>query len=287
MFYDPMIAKVCGHGPDRATATLRLRDALDAFVIRGPGHNIPFLGAVLANPRFVEGRLTTNFIAEEYGERFQGVSLEESRLRELAAVAVAMRAREEARAAQVGGRLPGWVYKPTTEWRVELGGDTLAATLDPAPQVAGGVAGMTVEGHRLDVSLDGGWSPGRRLVRARVDGRPLALQADPIPEGWLLTHGGAELRALVRTRAAAEYAARTPPKAPPDTSRLVRSPMPGLIVSVAVAPGQEVKLGQELCVLEAMKMENVLRAERDGAIAEVNVAPRDTVAADQILLTFA
>jgi propionyl-CoA carboxylase alpha chain len=108
MFYDPMIAKVCAHGPDRATATSRLRDALDAFVIRGPGHNIPFLGAVLANPRFARAGSPRNFIAEEYGERFQGVSLEESRLRELAAVAVAMRAREEARAAQVGGRLPGW-----------------------------------------------------------------------------------------------------------------------------------------------------------------------------------
>jgi propionyl-CoA carboxylase alpha chain len=115
----------------------------------------------------------------------------------------------------------------------------------------------------------------------------LVLQADPIPEGWLLTHGGAELKVLVRTREAADYAARMPPKTPPDTSRLVRSPMPGLIVSVAVAAGQEVKVGQELCVLEAMKMENVLRAERDGAIAEVNVAARDTVAADQVLLTFA
>ena len=113
------------------------------------------------------------------------------------------------------------------------------------------------------------------------------LQADPILEGYVLTHGGAELRVLLRTRRAADIAARMPPKVAPDTSRLVRSPMPGLIVAVAVAAGQDVKLGQELCVLEAMKMENVLRAERDGVIGEVRVQPRDTVAADQILLTFA
>jgi propionyl-CoA carboxylase alpha chain len=277
LFYDPMIAKLCASGPDRATATARLREALDAFVIRGPGHNIPFLASVLARPRFAEGRLSTNFIAEEYGERFAGEPLPDGTLRDLAAVAVAMRAREEARAAAIGGRMPGWTYRPTEEWSVELDGRTFEAVIR-GQEVA-------VEGAASRVELD--WRPGELLARARVDGRAIVLQADPVPEGWRLTHGGAELRALVRTRRAAEYAARMPPKAPPDTSRLVRSPMPGLILAVAVAPGQEVKLGQELCVLEAMKMENVLRAERDGTVAEVRVAPRDTVAADQVLLTFA
>jgi propionyl-CoA carboxylase alpha chain len=105
-------------------------------------------------------------------------------------------------------------------------------------------------------------------------------------EGYVLTHGGAELKALVRTRRAAEYIARMPYKAPPDTSKLLKSPMPGLIVSISVAPGQEVKVGQELCVLEAMKMENVLRAERDAVVGEVRIKPRDTVASDQVLLTF-
>jgi propionyl-CoA carboxylase alpha chain len=278
LFYDPMIAKLCGSGPDRAVATARLRQALDAFVIRGPGHNIPFLASVLARPRFAEGRLTTGFIAEEYGERFQGEPLPEGALRDLAAVAVAMRAREEARAASVSGRMPGWTYRPTAAWFVELDGRTFEATVEGSAVSVGDAPASRVE-------LD--WRSGELLVRARVDGRPVVLQADPVPEGWRLTHGGACAQAPAAPRRAAEYAARMPRKVPPDTSRLVRSPMPGLILAVAVAPGQEVKLGQELCVLEAMKMENVLRAERDGTVAEVSVAPRDTVAADQVLLTFA
>ncbi len=282
LFYDPMIAKLCASGPDRATATRRLREALDAFVIRGPGHNIPFLAAVLANPRFAEGRLSTGFIAEEYGERFRGGELPEDQRRQLAAVAAAMGARTEARSARISGRMPGWTYEPTREWTVELGGEGYPVTTrgDAGEEIAAEIAGKDVR-----VRLD--WRPGERRVEALVDGRPLVLQADPVPEGWRLTHGGAELTTLVRTRQAAEYAARIPEKAPPDTSRLVRSPMPGLIISVQVRPGQEVKVGQELCVLEAMKMENVLRAERDGTVAEVKVAPRDTVAADQVLLAFA
>ncbi len=144
---------------------------------------------------------------------------------------------------------------------------------------------MTIGEQKLHVALE--WQPGQQLARATIDGRFLVVQVDPLLEGYVLSHGGAELRVLLRTRRAADYAARMPIKVPPDTSRLVRSPMPGLIVAVAVAPGEEVKLGQELCVLEAMKMENVLRAERDGMVAEVRMAPKDTVAADQVLLTFA
>jgi propionyl-CoA carboxylase alpha chain len=282
MFYDPMIAKLCAHGPDRATAARRLARALDAYVVRGPGHNIPFLAAVLANPRFAEGRLSTGFIAEEYGERFEGVALPEAGRRELAALAVAMRVQEAARAAAIGGRMRSWRHRPETEWSVKLGEEAM-----PVAVVAHGQDGLrvSVAGHELHVVLD--WRPGLNLARATIDGRTVVAQVDPISEGYLLTHGGAELPALVRTRRAAEYAARMPEKAPPDTSKLLKSPMPGLIVSVAVETGQEVKTGQELCVLEAMKMENVLRAERDGVVEEVNVGPRDTVAADQVLLTFA
>jgi propionyl-CoA carboxylase alpha chain len=281
MYYDPMIAKLCAFGPDRATAAARLARALDGYLVRGVGHNIPFLSAVLANPRFAAGRLSTNFIAEEYGERFQGRELDEATRRDLAAVAVAMRVRETARAAEIGGRMRTWRYRPVTEWSVKLGEELLDVDLD----FHGDGAGEAVAGRKLHVAVE--WQPGHKLARATIDGRFLVVQVDPLLEGYLLSHGGAELKALLRTRRAAEYAARMPPKIPPDTSRLVKSPMPGLIVSVAVASGQEVKLGQELLILEAMKMENVLRAERDGTVAEVRIAPRDTVAADQVLLTFA
>jgi propionyl-CoA carboxylase alpha chain len=281
MYYDPMIAKLCAHGPDRATATARLARALDGYVVRGVGHNIPFLSAVLANPRFAEGRLSTNFIAEEYGERFQGRELDAATRRELAAVAVAMRVREAARAAEVSGRMRTWRYEPVTDWSVDFGDEVLPVDLD----LHGDGVACTVSGHKLHVALD--WQPGRKLARATIDGRFLVVQVDALLEGYRLSHGGAEHKVLLRTRRAAEYAARMPEKIPPDTSRLVKSPMPGLIVSVAVEAGQEVKAGQELCILEAMKMENVLRAERDGTVAEVRIGAKDTVAADQVLLTFA
>ncbi|MEK0085542.1 acetyl-CoA carboxylase biotin carboxylase subunit [Benzoatithermus flavus] len=281
MFYDPMIAKLCAYGPDRAAATRRLSRALDAFVIRGLGHNIPFLNAVLANPRFQQGRLSTNFIAEEYGERFQGSELPEGRRHELAAMAVVMKVREVARAAEISGRMRTWRYQPVTAWSVQLDKETFPVEVESHGQDG---LSVTIGGHKLHVALE--WRPGQPLARATIDGRWIVAQVDPILEGYILTHGGAELTALVRTRKAAEYAARMPEKTPPDTSRLVKSPMPGLIVSVAVAEGQEVKAGQELCILEAMKMENVLRAERDGIVSEVRIKARDTVAADQVLMTF-
>jgi len=144
---------------------------------------------------------------------------------------------------------------------------------------------MAVGERTVTVSLE--WRPGQHLALATIDDRAIAVQVDPVSEGFLLTHGGFQVQALVRTRKAAELAARMPPKQPPDTSRLLLSPMPGLMVSIAVAPGDEVKAGQELAVLEAMKMENVLRAERDGTVEEVRVSAGATVAADEVLIAFA
>jgi propionyl-CoA carboxylase alpha chain len=168
-----------------------------------------------------------------------------------------------------------------TGWSVQLDEELL--TVEVALPGAEGVV-CTIEGRKLHVALE--WRPGQMLAKATIDGRFVVVQVDPLLEGYRLSHGGTEVTALVRSLRAAELAARMPPKVAPDTSRLVRSPMPGLIVEVAVAPGQDVKFGQELCVLEAMKMENVLRAERDGIVGEVRIAVRDTVATDQVLLTF-
>ena len=282
MFYDPMIAKLVRAWAGPAAAIAGSARALDGYLVRGVGHNVPFLAAVLANPRFAAGRLTTNFIAEEYGDRFQGMpcptpsgtSSRRSRWR-------CGFARPRGPPASAVGCAPGAIGRSPpgrcswTMWSCRSTSSSTAMTALPS----------TVDGHKQHVAIE--WRPGQPLVRATIDGRFLVAQVDPILEGYVLTHGGAELQGLLRTRRAAEYAARMPPKAPPDTSRLVRSPMPGLIVAVTVAAGQDVKLGQELCVLEAMKMENVLRAERDGVIGEVKIQPRDTVAADQMLMTFA
>ncbi|HMR33161.1 MAG TPA: acetyl/propionyl/methylcrotonyl-CoA carboxylase subunit alpha [Geminicoccaceae bacterium] len=275
MFYDPMIAKLCAWAPTRGEAIARVGDALDGYVISGLSHNIPFLSSLLAHPRFREGRLTTGFIAEEYGERFERPVPDGEEAARLAAVAVAMRMVEARRAAQISGHQQGWKYRPETLWSVRLGKSEV-------PVVVEGRA-LRVAGREMEVSLD--WWPGRPVVRASVEGVAMTLQAEPVPGGWKLVRGGVEVVALVRSARAAELAHRMPEKTPPDTSRLVLSPMPGLIVAIRVQAGETVKTGQELCVLEAMKMENVLRAERDGTVAEIKVAPRDTVAADQVLLT--
>ena len=152
-------------------------------------------------------------------------------------------------------------------------------------EAAGDGLAVEVEGTRLKMALD--WQPGQLLAHVRLGRRAATVQVDPCPEGYRLSHGGIEVRALVRTRKAAEYAARIPTKPPPDTSKFVISPMPGLIVSIAVDRGEPVKAGQELLILEAMKMENVLRAERDGVVEEIRVTPGASVAADQVLIAFA
>lgn len=281
MFYDPMIAKVCAHGSNRDMAADRLASALDAFVLRGPQTNIDFLRAVLDHPRFRAGRLTTGFIAEEYGDRFTGAELSPARRRLLAAVAAVMAFRDAARARKISGRLPGLRLEPEQHWRVAAGRDGFDVVVETDDRPSR----VRVDDEPIAFSLD--WLPGRLLARVEAAQGTLFVQVDPIAEGWRLRHAGAVLDLQVRTHRAAEYAARMPEKAPRDASREVAAPMPGLIVSVAVAPGQEVEAGQELLVLEAMKMENVLRAERAGVVAEVRVRPRDAVAADQVLIVFA
>jgi len=167
-------------------------------------------------------------------------------------------------------------------WLVSLDGDRFEVEIleDAAP------ARLRVDGRALELMLD--WQPGRPLaeVRPAAAARGFAFRIEPISEGFLLAHGGREMRALVRTHLAAQYAARMPERRPADRSRFLTAPMPGLVLSVSVQPGDAVKAGQELVVLEAMKMENVLRAERDGVVAEVRVAPRDTVNTDEVLITF-
>ena len=281
VFYDPLIAKVCAHGADRAGAIARLGDALDGFVIRGPSHNIAFLTAIMNHRRFKAGALSTDFIAAEFGDRFEGLAPSGSTRAALAALAVGLRRIEMARAAAISGRLPNWTPRIPDAWVVRLGDENLAVRTE----AAGDELAVEVQGTRLKMALD--WQPGHLITRVRFGRRAAIVQVDPCPEGYRLSHGGVQLQALVRTREAAEYAARIPEKAPPDTSRFLISPMPGLIVSIAVDRGEPVKAGQELLILEAMKMENVLRAERDGVVEEVRVTPGASVAADEVLIAFA
>ena len=277
--YDPMIAKAIAHGADRDAAIDRLARALDAFEIAGVRHNLPFLRATLDHPRFRAGRLTTGFVAEEYGGAWDAEAAAEALSPVLAPIAAMARRRQAEREARLGG-----AALPREEaLSARIGARETALTLVPAR----GGCDVTMDGRVVAVR-SGTWRPGQRVFRGSVGGRPVTAQlAREGHEGWRIVHGGASARALVRTARAAELAARMPPRPPPDLSRFLLSPMPGMVVSVAVAPGREVKAGEPLCAIDAMKMENVLRAERDATVAEVAVSPGDPVQADQVLMTFA
>ena len=280
MFYDPMIAKLVTHGPDRAAAIESMQAALDGFYIRGINHNMGFLTAIMAHQRFRDGRLTTNFIAEEFPDGFDGGALSAQDEAKLVAVAAILQRLRMAHEATIAGQLDGHGYRAGDDWEVV----TAEARHRVTVSEAGGafrVAGAG--GERL---LESNWRVGEPLFAGRIDGAPFTVQVDRRGPWWRLSHGGAEYDALVLTARVAELAARMPKKQPPDLSRFLLSPMPGLLVSLAVKQGQDVKAGEELAVVEAMKMENVLRAERDGTVAKLHAEPGASLAVDQAILEF-
>jgi propionyl-CoA carboxylase alpha chain len=281
MFYDPMIAKLVTHGATRAEAIGRMQEALDRYVIRGVGHNIDFLAAVMAHPRFREGRLSTGFIAEEFPQGFAGAALAPETEDALRALAVAYERADAERGARISGqtRIRDRV-KVAHAWVVRENGAGHPAeveTVDGGWNVTLGAATFAVRGD-CGVSV--------RLFRGTVNGARLAAQVERSGLAWRLRHGGAERLCTVMSAGASAMLDRMPPKQQADTSRLVRSPMPGLLVSVAVAAGETVKAGQELAVVEAMKMENIMRAERDGVVAKIHASAGASLAVDQPIIEF-
>ncbi len=280
MFYDPMIAKLCTWAPDRGAAIEAMRNALDGFEVEGIGHNLPFLSAVMDHPKFVAGEMTTAFIAEEYPDGFDGVDLPRDRLERIAAACAAMHRVAEIRRTRVSGRMDNHERKVGADWVVSLGGVAIACTIQ-------------ADRHGADVTIDdtllrveSSWTPGDRLARVSVGGEALLLKVDKINQGFRIRNRGADLEVHVRTPRQAELAALMPVKEAADTSKLLLCPMPGLIVRVDVAVGDEVQVGQALAVVEAMKMENTLRAERRGRVASVNAAAGDSLAVDDVILEF-
>jgi len=280
IYYDPMIAKLIAYGEDRNTAIFNLREALDAYFIRGVSHNIAFLNALLAHQRFVDGRLTTNFIAEEYPDGFHAGDVPPDDPKILITVAAAVHRAYQARAALISGQFPGHERKVADDWVVVLHGEEHQVSVWP---IDGGYE-MEADGKKCLVQTK--WKLGDNLFVALIDGTEYCVQVEREKTAYRLTHGGTQADILVMNERIAELYRLMPYKEPPDTSKMLLSPMPGLLVSVAVGEGDQVKAGDELAIVEAMKMENVLRAEKDAVVAGIKAGPGDSLAVDQVILEF-
>jgi propionyl-CoA carboxylase alpha chain len=285
IYYDPMIAKLVTHAWARGAAIDAQADALDAFVIDGIRHNIPFLSALMAHPRWRAGKLSTGFIAEEFPEGFHAIAPEGERAQVLASVAAAIDHVQGERKRQITGQMNGRtvtreshraVWLGDTEYRLEVKREN-------------GTIEVRFPGSAKDTRrhLQSDWMPGDILWTGTINSDPVAVQVRPILNGFALAYRGVEAKAFVYTESEAGYARLMPPKKIADTGKLVLCPMPGLVVSIAVKEGQEVKAGDTVAVVEAMKMENVLRAEIDGTVKKINAKQGDSLAVDAVILEFA
>ena len=281
LYYDPMIAKLVTHAKTRTQAIEAQADALDAFVIEGIRHNIPFLAAVMANERWRSGKLSTAFIVEEFPHGFERTAPSGAAARRIASVAAAIDHVLGERKRKISGQLNVTL---TRERRRSIWLGTEEIHADVAHD--GNAVAVTFE-HGATHVLRSDFAPGMPLWEGSVDGAPVAMHVRTIPNGFELAYRGVEVKAFVYTEREATYARLMPAKKLSGSEKSIRCPMPGLVVSIAVSEGQEVKAGETLAVIEAMKMENILRAERDGIIKKVHVKPRDSVAVDAVIMEFA
>ena len=276
LFYDPMIAKLVTHGPDRLAAIDAMADALDNFRIDGIRHNIDFCGAIMQHQRFRDGALTTAFIDEEYPDGFAGTPIDSKRVEALAVVGFAMSHMEQMRATEGNQVLPGHQHTPELEQAVQI--DDLIFT------AARTEAGVRLNG--VDIELQSDWLPGDMFFRGTVNGEALCVSVDRHAEGFTLTGRGRAVKVYVRRQAAQAAMAYMPEKLEGGSEKELLCPMPGVVVSVAVEEGQSVKAGEALAVVEAMKMENILRAEKDVTVKKVLCAAGDKLAVDDVMVEF-
>ncbi len=282
LYYDPMIAKLVTHAPTRAQAIDAQADALDAFVIDGIRHNIPFLAAVMANGRWRAGKLSAGFIAEEFPGGVHPAVPEGGRAEVLAAVAAAIDHVLGERKRRISGQMNGRLVTRESRRLVRLGENELRLQVGRN----GGLIEVQFDGKKPR-RLHSDWKPGEPLWSGTVDGTPTSVQARNIPNGFALSYRGVETTAYVYTEQEAMYARLMPPPKVADSGKQVRCPMPGLVVSIAVKEGQDVKAGETVAVVEAMKMENVLRAEIDARVKKIHAKKGDSLAVDSVILEFA
>ena len=282
MYYDPMIAKLITYGQDRKEATDRMVEALDAYYIRGVSHNISFLNALMVHPRFVAGNLTTNFIAEEFPDGFNSDLVPQDDPAICVVVAAAINKKYRDRCAMISGQLPGHEYEPSSDWVVIMdGGD---AEHDVSVENGGEVIGVELAGKHYQIDTQ--WTFGEPLFNATINGLTVCVQVDVVGSLLRMFYRGAQKEAFVVTARAAKLNGHMLYKEPADMSKYLLSPMPGLLVKLSVQEGDTVEEGEELAVVEAMKMENSLRALADGVVKKISAAQGDSLVVDQPIVEF-
>ena len=280
MYYDPMIAKLITHGADREEAISHMRSALDRFLIRGVSHNISFLSALMVNPRFVAGDMSTNLIGDEYPEGFQPTDLSHQDPAIFISVAASMMRGYRDRAAQIDGQLDGHERRVPDDWVVVMNNEHHPVSVI---HVQGGFD-VTYNGNTYAVRSR--WEFGQPIFSGTINGEQVFIQVQREDQTYRLVHGGSQVDVNIVTPRVAALLKHMPVKCPPDLSRYLLAPMPGLLVSLAVKQGDVFNAGQELAVLEAMKMENTLLAERDGVVASIQHEPGASLAVDDIIMEF-
>ena len=280
IFYDPMIAKLITYGEDRSQSIDRMVDALDNYYIRGVNHNISFLNALMVHPRFIAGDLSTNFIDDEFPDGFNAGLVAQADPAIALVVLGAVNQLEEERASLLSNQLTGHEHVANRDWVVVVGDQQSTVSVELTE------SGYLVSLGNLDYQVETNWSLGEPLFKADVNGKDISVQIERSAKGYRLLYRGAEINAQILSPKAAVLSAHMVYKAPADMSKFLLSPMPGLLVKMAVKEGQEVKEGEELAVVEAMKMENSLRAVQDGIVGKISAVEGGSLMVDEIILEF-
>tara|TARA_B100000795_G_scaffold269127_1_gene257644 strand:+ start:595 stop:2577 length:1983 start_codon:yes stop_codon:yes gene_type:complete len=280
IFYDPMIAKLITYGEDRSQSIDRMVDALDNYYIRGVNHNISFLNALMVHPRFIAGDLSTNFIADEFPDGFNAGLVAQADPAIALVVLGAVNQLEEERASLLSNQLTGHEHVANRDWVVVVGDQQSTVNVELTE------SGYLVSLGNSDYKVETNWSLGEPLFKADVNGKDISVQVERSAKGYRLLYRGAEINAQILSPKAAVLSAHMVYKAPADMSKFLLSPMPGLLVKMAVKEGQEVKEGEELAVVEAMKMENSLRAVQDGIVGKISAVEGGSLMVDEIILEF-
>lgn len=278
MFYDPMIAKLITHGEDREEAIRHMRTALDRFLIRGVSHNISFLSALMNNPRFIDGNMSTNMIGEEYPEGFQPTDLSHRDPSVFISVAASMTRRYRDRAAQIDGQLKGHERRVPDEWIVVMNNEQHPVSVVQVP------GGYDVTYNDITYAVRSHWEFGEPIFSGTINSEELFIQVHREGQTYRMWHDGSQADVRIVSPRVAKLLTHMPIKSPPDMSKFLVSPMPGLLVSLAVKEGDVINAGQELAVLEAMKMENTLLAESNGVVSRIHYTPGANLAVDDIIL---